>query len=120
MSVPAWHPKKKKLITGNSSFGKGGGITYEQRIQHLDQDQADQWASSRAHEHDRHQVEVRVECIGDVNVDVHEGLTLSGTNCFDDTYTIDQIDHDIGMNGYRMAITASTGAGGGGGAPDLW
>jgi len=121
VKVPSWHPKKKKLITGNSSFGSSGGITYHQRIQHLEQEQADQWAQARAHEHDRHQREVRAECVGDVNIDVHQGLTLSGTTCFDDSYTIDQVDHDFGMTGYRMAITASTGGGGGGGgAPELW
>jgi hypothetical protein len=118
VTVKSWHPKDKKLYTGEAKAGGGGGggepSEYVYHVPTLDQAHADQHAKSRAKEHARHAITLTATVVGDPSIDAGGSVSLSGTP-FDGTYQIDSVHHEFGMSGHKMTITAkSLGEGGGG------
>jgi len=111
----SWHPYDKQLHNGSAQSGSGGGSAnqYITRAPTLQPEQAQQYADSNMKQVSRHQVRVDALCVGDPTIDVTMKLNVNGTD-FDGDYQIDTIDHDFGMQGYTMLISASTGFGEGG------
>lgn len=104
--VNGWHTKKKKVISSSKSLnGVGGTLTYNYRTPGVEQDHADDLALRKLAEHSRHELTLDIHMVGDTSIDIGMGLQLLGT-AFDQTYDIDSIHHQIGQDGYTMAIRA--------------
>ncbi len=107
VNVKAWHPKKKQVFSYTAKIpGKGPPLAYNYHIPNLLQDQVERHAKSQANEKARHELTVSATVVGDPTVNASMGLSLSGTDYFDQTFDIDTVRHDIGMSGYLTHITA--------------
>jgi hypothetical protein len=118
----SWHPYDKTVYNGSAQTEGGGGGSANQYINRtptLQPDQAQQYADAKKQEVSRHQLRVEALCVGDPTIDVTMKLEVSGTD-FDGAYQIDTIDHDFGMQGHTMMISASTALSGAGGGWDAW
>lgn len=106
-TVKSWHPKKKKVVQHKSTIpGKGGPLKYNYNIPTLQQDQVEKHARSQATEKARHELGVRATVVGDPSVAAGMGLSLTGTQFFDQTFDIDTVHHEFGMRGHTTHITA--------------
>jgi phage protein D len=106
-TVKSWHPKKKQVFGYTSNVeGNGGPVNYSYHIPSLLEDHAKKYARSQSTEKARHELTVSATVVGDPTVAAGMGLKLSGTGFFDQTYEIDDVQHDIGMTGHRTHITA--------------
>jgi hypothetical protein len=103
----AWHPRKKRVHEYESTIpGSGGEIGYSYSVPALQQDQVEKHARSQAMEKARHELTVRATVVGDPTVAAGMGLSLTGTQYFDQTYDVDTVHHEFGMRGYTTHITA--------------
>jgi hypothetical protein len=103
----AWHPRKKKVFQHESTIpGTGSEIGYDYSVPALQQDQVEKHAKAQAMERARHELTVRATVVGDPNCAAGMGLTLTGTDAFDQTFDIDTVHHDFGMRGHTTHITA--------------
>lgn len=114
----SWHPKMKQMNKGQHTVpGRLGSLSPVHHIPTLEQDHADQYSKAKATEMARHELTVTATVVGDPSIDIGEGLSLSGTGPFDQSYEIDRIIHTFGYSGYTMDILArakAQGQGGGG------
>jgi hypothetical protein len=107
VSVKSWHPKKKQVFQYTANVaGSGTPILYNYHIPNLLQDHVKKHAQSQANEKTRHELTVSATIVGDPSVNASMGLSLSGTNYFDQTFDIDTVHHDFGMSGHLTHITA--------------
>jgi hypothetical protein len=107
VSVKAWHPKKKQVFQHTANVpGNGAPILYNYHIPNLLQDHVTKHAQSQANEKIRHELTVSATVVGDPTVNAGMGLSLSGTEYFDQTFDIDTVHHTLGMGGHRTSITA--------------
>jgi hypothetical protein len=111
VTVKSWHPKDKKVHTGNATGG-GGGMLYNFHIPNFDQQYAQQYAEARVKELARHGVCVKAGVVGDTTISAGMGVQLNGTGQWDALYEIDCASHEFGMNGYVTNITAKAPKGG--------
>jgi phage protein D len=109
VNVKSWHQKKKQTISSTKTVKGhiGKTLTYNYRAPGLEQDHADDLAKNKADEHARHEVEAKLNLVGDPSIDVGMGLQLIGT-AFAGTFEIDHICHTINEHGYTMQITAKS------------
>ena len=112
VTVKSWHTRDAKTYQGQNQVG-GNGTTknYVYHLPNLTQDHVDQHAKAKSKDHNRHEITVTAECVGDPSIDISQGLTLSGTD-LDGTYTIDGIEDSFGMDGHTMTINAKGPLGG--------
>lgn len=105
--LQAWHPRKKRVHEYESTIpGIGDELGYTYHIPALQQDQVEKQAKSQAMEKARHELKVRATVVGDPAISAGMGLTLSGTEFFDQTFEMDTVHHDFGMRGHTTHITA--------------
>lgn len=106
VTASGWHSKRKTVVTSKkTASGNGGTLNYSYVAPNIEQDHADQIAAKRAADHARHELTVELDMVGDVGIDIAMGLSLQGTQLFDQSYDIDSIHHQIG-DGYSMHIEA--------------
>lgn len=112
VTVNSWHPRDRKTYTGtgNAGGGIGGGnsMNFTFHLPELTQDQAQQWAKSKAQEIARHAFTLTAEVVGDPTIMAGMGVQLSGTGFFDNTYFADEVTHTFGIGGYTTSITGRT------------
>jgi len=113
VTVKSWNPRDKKSYTGTSNVSGSGKGNATYNIPNLIQAYAQQHAKARAAEMGRHEFNVTATVVGDPNINAGMGLQLVGTGVFDNIYEIDNINHEFGMSGYTMSITAKSMGGGG-------
>lgn len=107
VSVKSWHPRQKQVFQYTANVaGNGAPILYNYHIPNLLQDQVKQHARSQANEKIRHELTISATVVGDPAVNASMGLSLSGTDYFDQTFDIDTVLHTIGMAGHTTHITA--------------
>jgi hypothetical protein len=110
VTVKSWSPRKKQMFgyTSNveSSTGGGGTNPYNYHIPNQQQDHVTKHAQSQANEKARHEFTVTATVVGDPTVAAGMGLSLTGTDYFDQTFDIDAVQHDFGMPGHTTNITA--------------
>ena len=106
-TVNSWHPKKKQVFSYTSNVaGNGGPKNYHYNIPNMLQDHVTKHAQSQANEKARHEFTVTATVVGDPTVQAGMGLSISGTDYFDQTFDIDSVEHDFGMPGHTTHITA--------------
>lgn len=106
VTVKSWNQKEKKVISSEKkSSGQGGDLKYEYYVGGLNQEQADQYAESKAKEHLSHQIRLEADCVGDVQCQAGMKLQLIGTS-FAQSLNIDAVEHAFGRGGHRMMIVA--------------
>lgn len=106
-TVKSWHPKKKEVFNYTSNVeGNGGPVNYNYHIPTLLQDHVTKRAQSLGSEKARHEFTVTSTVVGDPTVRAGMGLSLSGTDYFDQTFDMDTVQHDFGMPGHLTHITA--------------
>jgi hypothetical protein len=117
VTVNSWNPSKKQPYSGQATGGgsAGGSLNYNFNLPNLNQQQAQQYAQSRANNIARHGIRITAHTVGDPACMAGMMLLLSGTGFFDGSYEIDSVDHQFGMGGYTMTITARLPGDGGGG-----
>jgi len=106
VTVKGWHPKKRQIFQYTSNVGGAGPArTFNYQVPTIDQDRAQRHAKSEATEKTRHEFTVSATVVGDPSVSAGMGLSVSGSD-FDQTFDIENVQHDFGMGGYRTHITA--------------
>lgn len=111
--VKSWREEDKKPTeTVGTVPGNGGPVEYEITLPNWKEEQASKYAQNKANEIARHEITVNAHVVGDVTIDVDDGLSVFGTGVFDQRYLIDSIHHQFGMQGHTMTITARSGRGG--------
>lgn len=106
VKVKSWHSRKKQTFTGTSSVGGNGStVNYTYHVPGLEQDHVNQHAKARAKENSGHEIEYTAVCAGDPTMnDASRPLQLNGT-AFSQSFKIDKIEHEFGMEGHKMTIT---------------
>jgi len=106
VKVKAWHVQDKKVYTGQYTVGGNGTQKeYTYHLPNLKQDHVDQHAKAKAKDHSRHELTISAEVAGDPTIDASGPLILNGT-AFAGSYTMDEVEHEIGMDGHTTSITA--------------
>lgn len=106
VTVQSWNQKEAKAYTSKKTIkGKGGTAKYNYTINGLTQKHVDKHASARAVDHAKHELALMAHLVGDPSCVAGMGLQLTGT-AFAQMFEIDQVDHEFGMRGYRMSVTA--------------
>jgi len=107
VTVKAWHPKKKQVFSYTSNVeGNGSPLQYNYHIPTLEDQHVQKYAKAQATEKAMHELVVHATVVGDPSVSAGMGLSLSGTEFFDQTFDIDAVHHEFGMSGYRTSISA--------------
>jgi hypothetical protein len=112
----SWQCNEKQVNQATASAGgrAPGTKHYRFHVSNSTQDHVQAYAQSKAKQMARHGVTIVAHCVGDPSITINQGLSVNGT-AFDGLYTIDELQHAIGMRGHLMMITARSDAGGGGG-----
>ncbi len=106
-TVKSWHPKKKQVFEYKSTVpGSGGPVNYNYHLPNLMQDHVTSYARAQANHKVMHEMTVNTTVVGDPSVAAGMGLSVSGTDYFDQVYNIDHVHHSIGMQGHRTSIVA--------------
>jgi hypothetical protein len=108
----SWHCNQKQANQATASAGgrAPGTKPYKFRVSNSTQDHVQAYAQAKAKQMARHGVTVVAHCAGDPGITINQGLSVSGT-AFDGSYTIDELQHAIGMRGHLMVITARSDVG---------
>lgn len=106
VTASGWHAKKRQIFTYTSNVeGNGPTRKYNYQVPTATQDRVTKAAKSEATEKSRHEFEAMATVVGDTSVSAGMGLSVSGTD-FDQTFEIDNVQHEFGMSGFRTHITA--------------
>lgn len=106
-TIKSWHPKDKKVYSYTSVVpGNGDPMFYNYHIPNLRQEHVQKYAQSQGNEKARHELTVSATVVGDPTINASMGLSLSGTNYFDQTLDMDTVTHEFGMRGHTTHITA--------------
>lgn len=113
VTLKSFDDDDKEVFKGVATVeGNGGPVQYSFQLPNQNEEQAQHYAQSKANEIARHELTVVARVVGDVNINVDDGLEVRGTGIFDQSYLIDSITHQFGMPGHTMSITARAGKGG--------
>ena len=108
-TVKSWHPRKKQIFQYQSNVpGNGGPLIYDYHLPTLQQQDVTKRAQSRAMGKAIHELTVIATVIGDPAIHAGMGLSVSGTEYFDQTYDMTHVNHNFGMSGYLTHITAQS------------
>lgn len=103
----AWHTRKKRVHEYEATVpGTEDEQVFTDSIPGLQQDQVEKYAKSKAAELARHEITVRATVVGDPAISGGMGLSLTGTEHFDQSYEMDTVHHDFGMRGHTTSMTA--------------
>jgi hypothetical protein len=103
----SWQYNEKQANQATASAGgrAPGTKHYRFRVSNSTEDHVQAYAQAKAKQMARHGVTIVAHCVGDPSITINQGLSVSGT-AFDGSYTIDELQHAIGMRGHLMMITA--------------
>lgn len=104
----SWRQQKEEVVESEFQVGGSGDpLEYKLTAPNLKKEQQDEIAKARANEIASHERSLRVDCPGDVNIDVTGALILTGTQtAFDQEYIMSRVEHRFGFKGgYRMTIS---------------
>lgn len=108
-TVKSWHPKKKQIFQYQSNVpGNGGPLIYDYHLPTLQQQDVTKRAKSRAMSKAIHELTVIATVVGDPSIHAGMGLSVNGTEFFDQTYDMTHVNHNFGMGGYLTHITAQS------------
>ena len=112
VTVNSWDTKTQANNQGTASVDGADGDALEYKIDNaptLSADQATKIAKAKANEVIRHELSVTVTMPGDLDIDVTQQLSLSGTGTlYDQEYDIDHINFEMGHHGsggFQMTIS---------------
>ncbi len=112
VTVKSWNRKDKKLYTATKSMGGiGSDVVAEYHHNEKNQAQVESLAQSRLDNHVRHDCKASWTAPGDLNLDVHEKASLSGTGTiYDQTYDIDDVTFSMAHSDevFTMALNCKT------------
>lgn len=108
-TVSSWHPRKKQIFQYQSNVpGNGGPILYNFHLPTLTQQDVTKRAQSRAMGKAIHELTVISTVVGDPAIHAGMGLSVNGTEFFDQTYDMVHVNHNFGMSGYLTHIAAQS------------
>jgi hypothetical protein len=117
VTVSGWkHSEKKNNTATYTAPGTGTPIQDYQEIPNVEPTQAQEYALNKAEQGASHEWELQVTVVGDPSIKVSGNIQLSGTGTvMDQTYPIDTVTHNFGINGYTTTVNSKGKKGGNGG-----
>ena len=117
VTVSGWkHSEKKNNTATYTAPGTGTPVQDYQEVPNVEQTQAQEYALNKAEQGSSHEWELQVTVVGDPSIKVAGNIQLSGTGTvMDQTYPIDTVTHNFGINGYTTTVNSKGKKGGNGG-----
>jgi phage protein D len=112
-----YKPSEKKVNTGtHTAPGTGTPKQSYQEMPNVEPTQAQEYALNQAERSASHEWELQCTVVGDPSIKIDGNIQLSGTGTvMDQTYPIDEIMHNFGINGYTTTVNSKGKKGSGGG-----
>ena len=109
VTAAGWHHGNKKLYkaTANAS-GKGTTVEHRLHLNGNNQSQLEKKAKSHLNDMIRHELNLTATLPGDLSLDPHMALSLTGTGTiYDTTYQIDEVEFSMGWDdGFEATVHA--------------
>ena len=100
VTAAGWHHGRKKLYKATAeASGRGTPVEHRLHLNGNDQGQLEKKAKSHLNDMVRHELNLSATLPGDLSLDPHMALSLTGTGTiYDTTYQIDEVEFSMGWD----------------------